>query len=272
MKIKIIVIGKKGLLGSNLNLYLKKNNFILNLDYKNFLKKKINFINKFDYVINCTSNREYIKNKYLKKNDFDLSIANKIKDIDIQMIMLSTRKVYKKGDNLKESSTLNPQNNYSKNKLTSEKTLKKILNKKVLILRISNVIGLNKRKHNKLHKTFIDIFYENIQDGLIFNNLNAYKDFISLNKFCEIVEKLIKSNAHGIFNVSLGKKVFLRNIVKWLNFYNKKDVKLIGLSNKNKNDNFILNNNKLMNKIKVNNSIQDLKKYCLQLSKELFKS
>ena len=88
MKIKIIVIGKKGLLGSNLNLYLKKNNFILNLDYKNFLKKKINFINKFDYVINCTSNREYIKNKYLKKNDFDLSIANKIKDIDIQMIML----------------------------------------------------------------------------------------------------------------------------------------------------------------------------------------
>ena len=43
MKNKIIIVGKKGFLGSNLNIYLNKKNFILNLDYKKFLKKKNNF-------------------------------------------------------------------------------------------------------------------------------------------------------------------------------------------------------------------------------------
>ena len=102
MKNKIIIIGKKGFLGSNLNAYLSKKNFILNLDYKKFIKKRISFINNFDYIINCTSNENYIHNKYLKKNDFDLIIAKKIKNIRIKMVMLSSRKVYRVGFNLKE--------------------------------------------------------------------------------------------------------------------------------------------------------------------------
>ena len=39
MKNKIIIIGKRGFLGSNLNSYLKKKFFILNLDYKYLLKR-----------------------------------------------------------------------------------------------------------------------------------------------------------------------------------------------------------------------------------------
>ena len=66
--------------------------------------------------------------------------------------MLSSRKVYKIGINLKESSALKPKDNYSINKLISEKNLQKILNDKILILRISNIIGLNKKKSKKLHK------------------------------------------------------------------------------------------------------------------------
>jgi len=270
MKNKIIIIGKKGFLGSNLNSYLKKRNFILNLDYKTFIKKKSNFINNFNYVINCTSNYEYIANKYLKKNDFDLTIANKIKNINIKMIMLSSRKVYKAGTNLKETSILKPKSNYSKNKLRTEKTLLKILKEKILILRISNVVGLNKRKSNNLHKVFTNIFYENAKKGLIFDNKNSYKDFISINMFCEIVERLIISNTCGVYNVSLGRKVFLKKIVNWLNFYNKKNIKLINLNKNYQADNFTLNNDKLMNTIKIKNTIEDLKKYCVKLSKDLF--
>ena len=269
MKNKIIIIGKKGFLGSNLNSYLKKRNFILNLDYKTFIKKKLNFINNFNYVINCASNYEYISNKYLKKNDFDLTIANKIKNINIKMIMLSSRKVYKAGINLKETSILKPKSNYSKNKLRTEKTLLKILKEKILILRISNVVGLNKRKNN-LHKVFTNIFYENAKKGLIFDNKNSYKDFISINMFCEIVERLIISNTCGVYNVSLGRKVFLKKIVNWLNFYNKKNIKLINLNKNYQSDNFTLNNDKLMNTIKIKNTIEDLKKYCVKLSKDLF--
>ena len=108
--------------------------------------------------------------------------------------------------------------------------------------------------------------------GLIFENENSYKDFISLNMFCEIVEKLIISNAYGVYNVSLGKKVFLKKIVSWLNFYNKKNVRLIASKKDYKADNFTLNNDKLMNSIKIKNTIQELKKYCIKLSKEIFKN
>jgi len=272
MKNKIIIIGKRGFLGSNLNSYLKKKFFILNLDYKIFFKKKLNFIKNFDYIINCTSNQAYIDSKYLKKNDFDLAIANKIESLNIKMIMLSSRKVYKPGANLKETSVLRPKSNYSKNKLITEKTLLKILNEKILILRIGNVVGLNKKKYNKLHKIFTDIFYENVKKGLIFDNKNSYKDFLSVNIFCEIVEKLIISNAYGIYNVSLGKKIFLRKIISWLNYHNKKDVRIVELGKNYRHDNFTLNNDKLMNTINVKNTIQDLKKYCIKLSKELFKN
>jgi len=231
------------------------------------------FINNFDYIINCTSNQSYVENKYLKKNDYDLTIANKIKNLNIKMIMLSSRKVYKNGANLKESSFLKPKNNYSKNKLKTEKALLKILKEKILILRISNVIGLNNKKYNKLHKVFIDVFFENIKKGIIFNNKNSYKDFIPVNKFCEIVEKLITFNAYGIYNVSLGKKVFLKKIVSWLNHHNKqKSIKYVNLNKKHQSDNFTLNNDKLMNKIKIKNTTLDLKKYCVKLSKELFKN
>jgi len=40
MKKKIIIVGKKGLVGSNLNLYLKKKQHVTNLDFDDLIKKK----------------------------------------------------------------------------------------------------------------------------------------------------------------------------------------------------------------------------------------
>ena len=40
--------------------------------------------------------------------------------------------------------------------------------------------------------------------------------------------------------------------------------------NSTKNDNFYLNNKKLMSKIKIKNNLFELKKDCLNLSKKLF--
>ncbi len=126
-------------------------------------------------------------------------------------------------------------------------------------------------KHRKIIILNFQAFLENIKKGIIFNNKNSYKDFIPVNKFCEIVEKLIIFNTYGIYNVSLVKKVFLRTIVSWLNLYNKKNVTYINSSKKHQSDNFTLNNDKLMKAIKIKNTPQDLKKYCIKLSKELFK-
>ena len=123
------------------------------------------------------------------------------------MIFLTSRKIYKLGDNLNESSKLKPNCNYSKNKLKTEKKLLKNLKNRILILRISNLIGINKFRNNKnkIHKTFIDSFFFNVQRGIIFNNGKVYKDFLSIKKFSEIIENLINKKVVGIYNVSLGK-------------------------------------------------------------------
>ena len=73
----------------------------------------------------------------------------------------------------------------------------------------------------------------------------------------------------GIYNVSIGQKVYLKDLVVWLNKYNKKKPKKIKKIEK-KNESFYLNNQKLMSKIKLKNSLKDLKKYCYQLSKNKF--
>ena len=105
---------------------------------------------------------------------------------------------------------------------------------------------------------------------LVFTTIpkNYYKDFISIDKFCEIVKKIIQRNLKGIFNVSIGKKVLINDVLNWLNFYNLKKVRL--KNNKSKVECFYLNNNKLMSKIRVNNSVLELKKYCLKISKKSF--
>ena len=70
---------------------------------------------------------------------------------------------------------------------------------------------------------------------------------------------LIKKNKSGIFNVSIGKKVYLKKIVKWLNYYNLNKYKIMKISKKNlhtlNRESFYLNNSKL---ISDNTTINEL--------------
>ena len=140
MKKKILIIGKKSFVTSILKEELKKYFFIKIIDFENFLRKKED-IKKFNCIINCSLNKRYITKKYNFKNDFDYIIAKEIKDLDINYILFSTRKVYKIGDNLRENSLKKPLNIYSKNKLITENRLLALLKNKILILRVSNLIG-----------------------------------------------------------------------------------------------------------------------------------
>tara|TARA_B100001540_G_C15693436_1_gene590385 strand:- start:281 stop:1084 length:804 start_codon:yes stop_codon:yes gene_type:complete len=263
----ILIVGKRGFIGNNLSKYLKKYYIVKHIAFKN-LKKYKSKINKFDYVINTSINKNYIENKYNIKFDNDLTISNLIKNDKTTYIFLSSRKVYKSKANIKENSKLLPKSNYSKNKLITEKKLKKKLKNNILILRVSNVIG-NKGSIKKIHKTFIDIFFINLKKGFILDNGRNYKDFIGIDKLCEIIKKIIQKKLLGVFNVSIGKKIYLNNIIKWLNKFNKqKTIKV--LKNNNKIDSFYLNNEKLMSKIKIKNSISELKKFCYKTSKKNF--
>jgi len=270
MNKKILIIGQKGLIGKNLFNYFKSKKLnVSRISFESFLKKKN--IDNFDIIINCTSNQKFVKNKYTNKNDNDFIIAKKIIDFKTKLVMLSTRKIYKAKFDINELDKKEPNCNYSKNKLISEISIKKILRERVLILRISNIINSPNKNKRKLHKTFIDIFFEMAKRGHIYNNHKIYKDFISISKFNQIVHELIKKDSFGIFNVSLGKKIYINQLIVWLNFYNTKKIKIISPKNSFNNDNFTLNNRKLMQKIKIKNEVLELKNECLKISKNFFK-
>ena len=81
-----------------------------------------------------------------------------------------------------------------------------------------------------------------------------------MKQFTKIFYKIINLNLRGTYNVSLGKKVFISEILKALN-KNKNPKNFIKIKIK-KRDSFYLNNKKLLKRIKVNLSKKDLLKFC----------
>ena len=272
MKKKLLIIGKNSFISINIKNDLKKDLIIKSVNFASFLSLKIDYIKKFDFIVNCSINNNYINKKYNIKNDLDFIIADKIKNLRCTFVFLSTRKVYSANDNILETSFLKPKCNYSKNKLKTETLLKKILKDKVLILRLSNLIGIRSKKNlkSKRHNIFIDHFFNNIKKNTIIDNQKLYKDFISIKQFTIIFKKLINCSEKGTFNVSIGKKVYLNDVINWLNYYNSQDIKLQKpLKNYNK-DCFYLNNKKLEKKINFKINMTDLKKDCKKISKNYF--
>ena len=264
---RILIVGKRGFLGNYLNKYLSKKFQIKFISFKEISNLKKTII-KYDYIINTSINKNYINKKYHKNFDNDFYISSFLDPKKNTLIFFSSRKVYKSKENIKESSKLNPLSNYSKNKLITENFLKNKFKSNLLILRISNIIGFKKKRKN-LHSTFVDMFYEKAKKGFIYDNGIKFKDFLSIQKFSQILEMIIRKDLRGIYNVSIGKKIYLSEIIDWLNRYNKKPVKVIRYKS-SKNQNFYLNNKKLMSKIKIKNELSELKKECLILSRKLF--
>ena len=265
---RILLIGKRGFLGNYLNKYLREKFKVRFISFKRIYKIKKTII-KYDYIINTSINKNYIKYKYNKKFDNDFQISSFLDPKKNTFIFFSSRKVYKSKENIKENDRLNPLSNYSKNKLITENFLKSRLKSNLLILRISNIIGFKLKFQKNLHKTFIDLFYEKAKQGLIYDNGKRFKDFLSVKKFTQILIMIIKKDLRGVYNVSIGKKIYLNQIINWLNKYNNKPLKVIKYKFTN-NHGFYLNNKKLMSKIKIKNELYELKKECFNLSKKLF--
>ncbi len=268
----VLIIGKNSFIGKNFFNKCKIKRPTKIISFKNFLKIKRKKLNKFNVIINFSISNKYVNNKYNSANDIDCKIAQKIKDLNILYIFLSTRKVYKSNENLSENSAKKPNDNYSKNKLISEKKLKTILNENLLVLRISNIIGIKKRRLTQIHKTFIDYYFENIKKGQIIKFNEEFKDFLGIGQLTVILDKIVEKKLNGIYNVSLGKKVYIKEIIGWLNTYNFSNVKYVNLNKNQNRDNFTLKNKKLVNAINMKIYKKDLKKECKLISKAYFKN
>ncbi len=270
-KKNLIIIGKRSFIGSNIFNNLKKKKKILILNFKDFMKLPNRVISNYDYVCNCSVSKNNVKNNYRKDLDFDFKIAEKIEKINTTFIFLSSRKVYKPKQNIRETSKLQPIDKDSQNKIISEKLLKKKLKSRLLILRISNVIGLKKNKnYRQIHKTFFDNYLNYVRLKKEIRFYNQFKDFITIEQLSKIFFLILKNKLHGTYNVSIGQKIYLKEILSWLNKNNKHKKKFIYTKKKgNQLDkySFSLNNSKLSNVINYKPKKVELKKFCLKLSR-----
>lgn len=262
--IKVLIIGKKSFLGSNLKIFLSK---IYDVDIYSFdeLKKKnIIFFEKYTHIINCAIHPKYIKSKYDIKYDLDRVFIKKFYKINFYYIFFNTRKIYSPKENISEFSKIKPLDVYAQNKFITEKYLKNKIKSNLISLRISNIIGRRIFKNNRNHhKLFFDNFLEykkNLKNKKLIV-INDFKDFLSIDQFCLIVAMIIKFKVKGIFNVSISKKIYLSEITKWLD---KKLYKKINFIKPSKNS-FTLLNTKLIKKIKINLTKNELKTFCEKL-------
>lgn len=272
-KIRLLIIGKNSFIASYIFFNLKNKIFIKRITYSKFIKKSESFISKFNYLLNCSLKKEYVFKNYNKRFDIDYYILNKIKKININYIFLSSRKIYKPKLNIRETDKILPQDNYAKNKLITENYIKKNMRNNYLILRVSNIIGSRLVNNNKSHNLFLDNFIINLKNRVVFVHNNSFKDFISINQFTSIFFKIINKNLKGTFNVSLGKKIYISEILQWLTSYCKKSLieKNYDINNKVYNsDSFTLDNSKLKKALNIYIKKKDLKKYCENLSKKIF--
>jgi dTDP-4-dehydrorhamnose reductase len=262
---KILIIGKRSFLAGFIYIFLKKKKFKVKL--KSFEQALTMKISDYTYIINTSINKNYCLNKYKFINDLDLRIAKKILNSNTKYIFFSSRKVYKNKFNISESHYLHPQCNYSKNKLRTENELLKFLKSRVLILRISNILGFKKKNNNSriVHSLFLDNFlsYQLKKNRTFFKD--SFKDFITIDQFTQVIYLLIKSNVNGIFNLSLGKKIYLSELILWLKKLNSKVFITRELDIKSS---FTLNNKKLLSKIGIRLLKKDVKNYCLGLYKK----
>lgn len=260
---KILIIGSKSFIGINLKIYLS---FFFEVDifsFENIIKKDVLFFDKYSHVINTSIHKKYILKKYHKSYDLDKRFIEKFRTINFLYIFLNSRKVYLPKENINEKSKLEPIDIYARNKLVTEKYLLSKIKKNLVSLRISNIIGKRVKKSNRNnHKLFFDNFLNYRKKNKKFYVVDYYKDFISINQFCFIMRKIISKNIIGVFNVSLSQKVYVSEIVQWLDrdFYKK-----IIFLKPQKKASFTLSNTKLMKKLKIRITKNQLRLFCKRL-------
>ena len=89
-KKKVVLIGYKSFIQANLFKHLSKKFTVKKLRFEKISK---NNLKKYDYVINFSNSKIFLK-KIFKSKDRNLTIANIIKNSCTKFILLSTRQVY----------------------------------------------------------------------------------------------------------------------------------------------------------------------------------
>jgi len=221
MSIKIGLTGSSGIIGSKfLEKFETKYFFqkfvgnMTNLDHVNQFMKK-----DFDILIHLASIiPQYEKNGLPTKQSFSENvigtenICKMASKCDKKVIFLSTQRVYKTKNNVRinEMTQLEPDTDYGKSKLESEKIIQQYFpSENYAILRISNICGTYPKR-----PSIIDSIAESmlrnkpLKIGL---HPETLRDYIYIDDVIIALEKSLNQN--GIFNICSGNSYNTKEII-----------------------------------------------------------
>ncbi len=177
-----------------------------------------------------------------------LILLNNIQMIDFNYFLsLSTSHVFKKSHlKLKENSTKEPTSHYGVSKLALENYILKNQKKfkfKIGIARIFNYYNQGSKKGFFINDIIKKL---KIKKKIIkFDNINSYRDYISMKDINTAFFKMINLRLINDYNICSGEKIYLPDII---NHLNKKYKKNIFILNDKRNEDLIGSNSKLKKK------------------------
>lgn len=276
----IIILGGSGFIGKSLIKRIKKENFSYKLlihknmiecdscFYGNITNKKTleKNIEDGDIIINLIGQEN--KNMFDENIKGSYNILNSvIKKKNIKIIFISSILVY--GQSIKNKSSEKdvpmPISDYGVIKLLTEKiyqTYNKLFNLDITILRFSNIYGV-KKESGIIIKCLQAI--KNQKPIIINQNGDQTMDFLHVDDAVEAIMLVIKKQISGfeIFNISSGKGIQIKNIVKLVEKYSKKNVPKKIVNNKSSIEHIVGNNlkaKKILDFVVKNDIKQGIKK------------
>jgi UDP-glucose 4-epimerase len=233
---RIILLGASGFIGSNLLLELKKQNYAIKAMVN---KKKLSIVvpnfsgniltpksldrvlKKDDIVINLIgqiskNHKNFVQTNILGSiNLLDSCYRKQVKKI----IFLSSINVY--GENTKSSSletdSLKPLTTYGHVKMLTEEIYKsyaKIYDLNIILLRLSNVYGPNKKMG--FITNLINSLNNKKINNIAYNNGKQYRDLLFIDDVILGIMSCLKNSTNGfhIYNLCSGKCFSIKNIIK----------------------------------------------------------
>ncbi len=214
-------------LNKNINIFINFAAITSKIDCEKFKSKALNVNYKGVVGILKILNKNYLDNFYY-------------------FLSLSSSHVFKKSNRvLNEKSFKQPDNYYGVSKLFMEKYIYKNKNNykfKIAIARIFNYFTTDTKK-----SFFVNDVIKKLKSKkklITFKSVDTYRDFVDIDDLVNSLDFLLENKLAGEYNVSSGRKYFLKDIIKEININYKKKLKFFDTKKKS----LIGSNLKIVNK------------------------
>ncbi|MEJ8476990.1 NAD-dependent epimerase/dehydratase family protein [Roseibium algae] len=159
-----------------------------------------------DVVVNFAFDPKLSKLKYDQRLDIDAHLASLLKGTATRYVTFSTRCVYSADASTPaiETETGGEVGVYGTNKRIIENRLIDTLGDRLLILRLSNIVGY---EFGRARRTFMAMMQDSLREEsrVYFNQpLSTRKDFLPAPLFADALDRFVQADVCGVYNLGSG--------------------------------------------------------------------